>query len=240
LQTQLREACASIPRLVKTQEQGDEFATVRILDIANAFREELFKRGLLIIPNDVEVVSESFALTDPNRWVTEVRVKTQFTVTDGKRRVIYSSYGSGRDMDGRALAIAQTGALKAWLKRIGLLFGEWDEPGHAVEQKIKPPMPELVPRQQVRQAEYQERAWRAALATCGKTSSQVEAFLSTAFAFSVTTDDITTLSPDQFDIAMQWLTNSGDDLTGTLELSKQALGRGRPQPVAAALEATGD
>jgi hypothetical protein len=93
------------------------------------------------------------------------------------RTVILSfcSYGVGRDMDGKALFIAQTGALKAWLKRLGLIFGEWDDP--EVESGEERPR-----RETTALASYQERAWSSALKSCGKTADQIDAYLSDAMA----------------------------------------------------------
>lgn len=234
IESRLIEACRSVQGMTRAGDNG-EYKYLRILDIANALRNELFSRGLLLIPNDLEQKSQSFQLAQADRWLTEVTVKTEFVITDGHRRKRYSAFGTGRDMDGKALAIAQTAALKSFLKRMGLIFGEKDDP-EIIEAPIRGQDEGLTPHQAMRQGQFQQRAWAAALTNCGKTAAQVEAFLSSAFAFRVTSDDIASLSPKDFDIAVKWLTTNGD-LGQTLELSKQlAEARKGPQPITSVLD----
>ena len=104
------------------------FAYMRILDIANALREKLFAAGVLVLPSDVELVVErrESVITD-REWV-QAQVKTLFTVTDGIESSDYFAYGYAQDLDGFAISIAQTMALKSFLKRLGFIFGERDDP----------------------------------------------------------------------------------------------------------------
>jgi hypothetical protein len=226
----LVEACEAAASVSKKGNNG-QYSYLRILDIADTLRDEFFSRGLVLIPNDVECNERMFASDVAGRHATEVRVKTEFTVTDGRKSLVFAAYGTGRDLDGKALFIAQTGALKSWLKRLGLIFGDRDDPEVAVM-----PVPEESPRAILAQANYQERAWAAALRTSGKTSEQVESYLSAAFGFEVTSEKITALSREQFDIALQWLMRNGD-LAETLELSKKAVAKKKAQPIVAVMDA---
>jgi hypothetical protein len=210
----LIESCDAVTGLRKLGDFNSQFKYLRILDIANALRGELFARGLIIIPNDIECERDSWNSPQfDDRHYTEYRVRTQFTVTDGRHRVSFCSYGVGRDMDGKALFIAQTGALKAWLKRLGLIFGEWDDP--EVEGSEDRPR-----RETTALASYQERAWSSALKSCGKTADQIDAYLSESFGFDVNTQSIAALGRKDFDLAMKWLLQNGD-LINTLEVSKK-------------------
>jgi hypothetical protein len=233
----LAEACAKVSGLAKRGSNG-EYSYLRIVDIADALRDELFSRGITIIPNDVECVVSKFKSPDPGvRVITEVRVKTEFTVTYGKSSQVYSAYGVGRDMDGKALFAAQTGALKSWLKRLGLIFGERDDPEVEASPKRTPEAEEL-PKQKAAQLRYQERAWTAALATCGIPEKRVEEILSQALNAVVTSDVIVNLPRADFDVAMQILTRNSD-LSEVLEESKKAAAKKRgkaPQPIVAALD----
>ena len=188
LEARLAEACSHISSLSKRGDNG-EYKYLRIVDIADALRGELFSEGITLIPNDVECHVAIFPSSNPDRPYTEIRVRTEFTVTDGKQSQVYSAYGVGRDMDGKALFAAQTGALKSWLKRLGLIFGDRDDP----EVKAAPKELEEMPRQKAAQLRYQERAWTAALATCGKTQEQIEHILSEAMGKSVTSELIVQL-----------------------------------------------
>jgi hypothetical protein len=210
----LVEACASVPPLVKKGET-DEFTYLRILELANALKAELFSRGLLIIPNDTECEQRHFRSDIPGRWYTAFRVKTEFTIADGRNTEKFSAYGSGRDMDGHALSIAQTMALKSWLKRLGLIFGEKDD------QEIESaPLRQraLYPRESERLAEYRERAWAEAIIKSGKKREDIEAHLTKAFGFTVKSADIITLPPEKFDLAIRLL-NTNENLKEALEMS---------------------
>jgi hypothetical protein len=208
----LIEACDALTGLRKLGNYNSEYKYLRILDITNALRGELFQRGLLLISSDIECEHESWTSPDfADRIYTEYRVRTQFTVSDGHHKISFFSYGVGRDMDGKALFIAQTGALKAWLKRLGLIFGEWDDP--EVETGEEYPR-----RATTALASYQERAWHSALKSTGKTADQIDAYLSTQFGFEVSTQSIAELSRKDFDVAMRWLLQNGE-LIDTMQTS---------------------
>jgi hypothetical protein len=215
----LAEACAAIEPILKLGNNG-EFSYLRIADVARAFRPELHSRGLLLIPSDVECHERYFASDVAGRDYTEVTVKTVFTVSDGRRSEVYSSYGTGRDLDGHALAIAQTGALKAFLKRLGLIFGDRDDP--EVEVSPRASSAAESPRARLAQAGYQERAWTSAMRQSGKTEAQIEEYFRSAHGLEVSSALITALPRKEFDVAMEWLTHNGD-LEETLELSKKAI-----------------
>jgi hypothetical protein len=244
--TNLVEACAAVSKVKKLGNNG-EYSYLRIVDIADALREEIFSRGILIIPNDIECNVAKFKVPDSDnaalsgRVITEVRIKTQFTITDGKQSLVFIGYGVGRDMDGKALFAAQTGALKSWLKRLALIFGDRDDP--EVEARTAPQtqqeQDDELPRQKLAQARYQSRAWSAALATCGRTQTEIETLLSEAMGRPVTSDSIIALPREGFDVAMKLLTQHSD-MTQVLEQSKRIVKRkranGSPQPIVDALD----
>jgi len=192
----------------------EKWPYLRVLDLANALRSRLLAKGILLIPDDVERWSESFQSDrDGRRW-TEAGVQTQFTITDGKQSLTFASYGVGQDSEGCAMSKAQTMALKAWLKRIGLIFGEYDDQEKGVSE------PEATPRERLALANFQERAWHSAVEKSGKTSTQIESFLRQKF--NIAPNEIASLSPREFEEkAMPWLLTNGD-LEETLELSKKA------------------
>jgi ERF superfamily len=236
LVAKLAEACKAVSALTK-QGKNAEFDYLRIADIADALRQELFSRGIVILPNDVECEQKKFATETTGRYLTVVRVKTEFTVTDGRTSRVFSAYGidSDREDGWKALATAQTLALKSFLKRLGLIFGEQDDPD--IRDTSSPRAQAKFPREKERVAEYQRRAWDAHVAGSGKTKKQIEAYLSTKYGFPVESQDITALSPEQFDVAMKWLSQNGD-LIDTLEVSKSHAknGKGKAQPVVALID----
>lgn len=216
----LKQAAYAAPRAVKTGNRRD-FSYLQIQEVANAFWGETKDAGLLIIPNDLELFSDG-----EDAWV-----KTEFIVSDGISRERFVSFGQGHSAEGFATGIAQTMALKSFLKRLGMTFGEEDdqEQGRtkAVEAYVVPETPKQISAQQ----KYQERAWSAAIAKAGKTSEQIEQFLWEKWGVK----EASSLPPAQFDAAICWLTTNGD-LADSLELSKRVVARKKAQPVASILD----
>ena len=117
----------SVDTVLKQGDNG-EYAYLRIVDMSNAIREKLFAEGILIVPSDVEIELKDYSSAEfPERHWTEARVKTLFMLTDGSQECGFFAYGFGRDMDTKCVAIAQTAALKSFLKRLAMIFGENDD-----------------------------------------------------------------------------------------------------------------
>ncbi len=235
LEVQLAEACEAVNGIRKNGTNDDGgYRFIRILDIANALRAELLPRGIVLIPNDLEC--EEFTVQTADGPAIEVRVKTEFTLTDGRRSLKFCSYGYGRDQDGKAVFIAQTGALKAWYKRISLLYGEEDDP--EVPQSQRPDRSHRYEtgtwarHEKSRLAAYQARAWDSGVRNSGMTPEQVEAMISKGIGRTVASEEIIALPSKDFDVAMQILLRNSD-LTDVLERSrKEAEQRKQPQSIA--------
>jgi hypothetical protein len=108
--------------------EGDEYSYLRILDLSKAMRDKLFEAGILIIPDDsaCEISTRESTITD--RQYTSAKICTAFTITDGHEELIFRANGFACTLDDKAVAIAQTAALKSLLKRLSLTFGELDDP----------------------------------------------------------------------------------------------------------------
>ena len=107
------------PRRLLKEGHHPDFNYLRVTDVAEVFYGCLREQGLSLTPNDLECwVSPD----GQNAWV-----KTEFTVTDGKFSDYWMGFGQGRSSGGHALHIAQTTALKSWLKRLGMTFGVEDD-----------------------------------------------------------------------------------------------------------------
>lgn len=120
--------CKSIDPVLKEGTADAGFAYLRILDLANALREKLFDAGILIVPNDVECVVERWESEVTDRHWSSAQITTGFLITDGSQEIKTIGHGYARDLDGHCVSIAQTMALKSLLKRLGLIFGEYDDP----------------------------------------------------------------------------------------------------------------
>lgn len=227
---ELAEVCNSVQGLRKAGHNDEEdFDFLKVLDLANQLRAELLPRGIVIIPNDLECVETSWEVE--GQIVTSIRIKTEFQITDGRRSLTKTSYGSARNGN-YAVAVAQTMAMKSLLKRLGLIFGDEDD----AESRRWAPWPGE--KQGVRS--YQERALSSALKSCGLTKAGAEALLSNVMGFPITCDGIAALPRKDFDIAIKALTKHQDmqDMAEVLELSKAtAKKKSGPQPVVKVMDA---
>ena len=239
----LAEACDAVPALIKNGHRT-EYNYLRIQDVAGAFWKELRSRGLFIVPNDVAcfVSNDGF-----NAWV-----KTAFEVTDGDKTEIWFGYGQAQSSQGRALHIAQTTALKSWLKRLGMTFGEEDdaefEGKHSeeplmVEWPKTPPHPPVETQDRVDQATAEnaarhaemakkvERGWNTQCHKFGKTIKQRREYLWTKWGVKTFAE---LPSKNAADEALAWA--EGKEEPGkTLETSVESVKKG-PQPVTEILD----
>lgn len=227
----LVEIVAEMPRLTKNGHRAD-FSYLEIRDVANAFYGCAKAAGIVVVPNDLEA---SISEDGVNAWV-----KTEFRVTDGEFAEHYSSFGFGRS-EGKwgGLPIAQTMALKAWLKRLGMMFGEEDDAehqGHDVTPEpdffAEPPEATNVPRETVAEPSLEDlgrpdlaqkiaeqeridesdcRKFNAACKVNGKTIHQRRMWLHKNFGVRV----ITELQKHDFPAAMEFALQN--DLLKTLE-----------------------
>jgi ABC-type Fe2+-enterobactin transport system substrate-binding protein len=135
-------------------------------------------------------------------------------------------------MDGKALFAAQTGAMKSWLKRLGLIFGERDDP--EVEARREP---EELPKQKAAQLRYQKSAWKAAIANSGKTETELLQLVGEAMG-EMTTEELMSLSRADFDRAMKAALQDDGNLTEILTQSvKNAKARkAKAQPIVEAID----
>jgi hypothetical protein len=210
---------ANVKALQKTK--GESFTYLQIAEIGNAVRDQLLTRGLLLVPSDKNWFFDAWM--QDGRVVTQCGVETVFELTDGRRSLRWIAYGMGQDVDGYATAIAQTMALKSFLKRVGLIFGERDDP-----EREQGPRPDIAkpkfPREVSKIFEFQQRALRAAAHECGWQDEQAEIFLSGKLQRPVTIADVAACPEKQFNFAMSLLYGQRDltkDVAASVEIVKQ-------------------
>ena len=130
LVAKLAEACDAVGGVDKkgrNQQQGYDYQ--RATDVAKAIRHELFSRGVVVVPDELE--PEWVELTTKSGAVmTECRLTTIFTVTDGNETLKYNANAVARDSGDKAIYKAKTGALKYFLRGLGLIPDEADDPEH--------------------------------------------------------------------------------------------------------------
>jgi hypothetical protein len=198
--------------------KGDEYAYLRILDLANALRDDLLKAGILVIPRDdwSRVTAVESPITD-RPW-TSAEVRTTFTITDGIQELKSVGHGFARDLDGKAVAIAQTAALKSFLKRLTLTFGDLDDPEKAVDEGYNLRVDEAEKQwgPDVREwpiTRTEVIAFNSACAASGHTKKGIAVYLAANFDIDKPSD----LKRKQLAEAMAWALATGDkgEQTGT-------------------------
>jgi hypothetical protein len=115
----------------KGRNQAQNYDYVKAADVAKALRYELFKRGIVIIPNELECIAKQIEFTNAKgekRQSNEVQIKTAYHITDGTETLVMHGIGIAWDSGDKAIYKAKTGSLKYFLRGLGLVPDERDDP----------------------------------------------------------------------------------------------------------------
>jgi len=225
----LAQACNAVGGVEKKGKSPDvHYQWLRWAEVAAALRHELFKRRIIVTSEELDCETKLWkAMT--GAMFRHVTLKVKFTLRDGEsgETLDFVHFGIAMDAADKAIYKAKTGALKYFLKGLGLLPDERDDP-EADETVNDHTDPRLYKREQEfegrtkgqkRIAAYQMRAFDAACHSSGKTAGQVAEFLQTTFRCASTAD----LMKSEFDLAMAWAARSQADLTAILATSVTAV-----------------
>jgi hypothetical protein len=98
-------------------------------DLFDALRTELFKRNVLILPDESTPEYVSVAMSNSGEQITECRLPVAYTFIDDQGTIgPYRVNGIARTADEKCLYIAQIGSRKALLKAVGLIAQEDEDP----------------------------------------------------------------------------------------------------------------
>lgn len=238
----------------------DDYWFQRWRDIAKMVRGELSKRGIVLLPQDSEIVSErpcTVTLKDrTQQFGVQVTLQRFYEFTDGKETLRVRGIGVGEDIRDKALQKADTGALKYMLRDMFLIPNVEDNPEEVAdlaEKEIEELRPDIAKKLEEQAADFKPdavnldapperiiRAWNSLCKTHGKTVRQRRDYLSTAFGVKTFAE----LNRDQADQAIVWAANR-EELEKTLAASVVAITH-KLQPVVAVMdspnydEASGD
>lgn len=206
------------------EDPEDVYNYLRIVDLCEAFRGELFSRGVLVTANDLDCTFEQ--ISEGNGEFSErCTVVTEFTAVRGKDRLLLGkAKGSARNTSDKALAVAQTAAFKALLKRSSMTYGKEDDPETSRETST--------PKESVRIASYQRRALDAALHKSGISPLALCEAMTQKLGFRITADQIADLPREEFDQAMKLILNMRDDLTESWNAAVVDIGKRKQQQAA--------
>jgi hypothetical protein len=153
----------------------------------------------------------------------QVTLKVEFTLLDGDsdQRLVAVGYGTALGTDDKMLYKAKTGALKYFLRNLGLVPDErddveFDEDVDSFTDQRLAESPEQMSKRKKRSklAKYQVAAFDAGIRQSGKTPAQVAAYLQEKFKVST----VAALTKADFDVAIKWACGS-EELADTLKTS---------------------
>lgn len=117
----LAEACNEIGGVEKkgrNQLQGYDY--VRAADVANLIRHRLFERGIMILADEQGIEWRDFT-TAKGSVMRECTLKVMYTITDGVTEIKLGAYGVAMDSGDKSSYKSKTGALKYFLRNLGLI-----------------------------------------------------------------------------------------------------------------------
>lgn len=259
LVAKLADACNAVGGVEKRgRNDFHRYNYVKASDVAKAIRHELFQRGVIILPNETEFIETGKIKTNSGGEMREFRLTVEFTIYDSTsdEKITVKAFGVAADTGDKTLYKCKTGATKYFLRALGLIPDEKDDPefDESVDERTDPRIRQSVQspagtpagenksarRKRERIKEWQARAWDSAVRESGKTAQQVATFLQTRYSST----SVTELTPEDFNDAIKWAVGT-EDLQETIQASLRAIEQQRkakppqaegPQPIVPALD----
>lgn len=228
LVSKLVEAMSAIGGIAKKgRNDHHEYEYLRATDVAKVVRKELFKRGILLTSDEKEV-SDKQITSYSGKVFTYVRLKVEYTLRDAAstETIVGCGFGDAMDSGDKAIYKAKTGALKYFLRSIGIIPDEKDDPEfdaevdeHTDERVYAEPKANGKGKKSARVAEYQVRAFNSACHQSGKTAKQIAEYLQTRWS----AQSIAELRKDEFTDAIKWAIGTQEGVVDALETSIAAV-----------------
>jgi len=180
--TKIAQVFEAVGKLQRNGTHPDGWKWTRASDVFEAVRDKLFKKGVLILPNESKPEYVPVATSNGGEQITECRLAVTYVFMDANEKLPpITINGTGRDVEDRAIYKAQTGAQKALLKRFGLMVEEWGDPefdsqGYDGSEQLHDAPPARMPDSQPVTFK-QIRAFNDACAAANKTQEEIIAYL---------------------------------------------------------------
>src|SRR5580693_4139572 len=132
-------ACAAVGGLEKKgNNTAQNYKYLKAPDVAKAMRQELFSRGVLITQDEEDFYEGNTIKTSKGAEIRQYTLKVRFTIwdSDSAETIAGVGYGVAMDSGDKAIYKCKTGALKYFLRGLGLIPDEKDDP-----EASKPPRP---------------------------------------------------------------------------------------------------
>jgi len=194
------EACKAVG-IVPKRGCNEKYRYQKASDVAAVFRQQLFTRGVILRQNEQEPKFQTIE-TNGRVPILHCSIGVEFTLTDGKETIGPDvKHGEGWDSEGKSVYKAQTGATKYYLRGLGLIPDETDDPEYDGEHQDAGEQPTKRTRktdQPIR--EFEVNAFQEACAATGKTLADVGNMLLQNFHISF----IAELKRKHFKTAIRW------------------------------------
>lgn len=227
----LLKACHAVPGLDKLGkgETDQDYDWVKASQIFTAFRGELKKAAILILPNEISVESREVN-SATGTVLHEVLLKKEFIVRDCRsaETMTFTAFGQAQDLADKALNKAKTACFKYFLRDLGIIpWLDVDDPEYdrSVDDVNTPAASKRRNSSAWTLSDRNIRAWASACRSGGKTIFQQAQWLAEQGVQSPEE-----LSVEQFNKGLAWAYRNGE-LAETLSMSlpKKANGT-EPQP----------
>lgn len=167
----------------KGRNERQNYPYLRAADVAKAFRHELFKRGVILIANEKNLQHEMVE-TNSGGKMRFVTLTIEYTLQDElEKSEPVQAFGQAMDAGDKALWKAKTGALKYYLRGLGILPDEKDDPeaDEEVDKSVGPPQvrPDLEAKMEGQQRikQHQVKGIQEACKRTGKSLDQQAEYL---------------------------------------------------------------
>lgn len=235
----LLKACHAVPGLDKLGNAPDaDYDWVKASQIFIAFRGEIKKAKILILPNEISCETVQVE-TVTGMKLNQTTLKKEFIIQDccSAEKITLTAFGQAMDEADKSLNKAKTAAFKYLLRDIGAI--PWlDVDDSETDQSVNDFTAPVESKKRGSQSAHQLAvrnvvAFTRACQVGGKTLIQQAAYL-----HALGKKDVAELSPEQHTVAMKWAFKNGD-LAEVMEMSRNIAERKKSNGVEPAEPQTG-
>lgn len=234
----LAEACDAVGGIDKKgHNERQNYKYVKAADVAKAFRHQLFKRGVILEANE-KSLEERDVETNSGNFMRYVKLTVEYSLRDNSGVLgPYTHHATAMDSGDKAAYKAKTGCQKYFLRGLGLIPDEKDDPeaDTKVDEYTEPKLAKALARSEKKQDQStrQIAAFNSACKSNDRTDAQKTIYLMKRWNRGSAAD----LTPEELEIAIKWATGTlEEDIAQTVEFINTKK-RKSAQPAVIAAEA---
>lgn len=219
----LLEAVHNVPGLDKLGE-ADEYDYVKACQVFEAFRSEMRKAQILILPNEISITTERIQSAS-GTMLNEVTLKKEFIVTDcrSESSKTFAAFGQAQCAGDKALNKAKTLAFKYFLRDLGMV--PWLDVDDSEHDRMVDHLTAPVEKKKHGSTSAKQLSNRNVVAFARACQEGGKTLVQQAqYVLEQGVKSVEELSPTQFNKAMRWAFRNGD-LAEVLDLSRKSAER---------------